>query len=176
MASTQAPETTGALAAEALTELREGFGGSVHEPGSPGYDAARVVFNGMFDRKPAVVLQPAGTADVIRAVGLARISGLSLAIRGGGHSVAGFSSSDGGIVLDLSAMKKISVDPTARTARVQGGVNWGELDGATQAHGLATTGGRVTTTGVAGFTLGSGSGWLERQLGYAADNLLSVEL
>ena len=176
MASTQAKETPGALDADALTELRQGFGGSVHEPGSAGYDAARVVFNGMFERKPAVVLQPAGTADVVRAVGLARTTGLPLAIRGGGHSVAGFSSSDGGIVLDLSALKRVSVDAEKRTARAQGGINWGEFDSATQAHGLATTGGRVTTTGVAGFTLGSGSGWLERQLGLAADNLISVEL
>jgi FAD/FMN-containing dehydrogenase len=176
MASTQGKEQAGALEADALTELREGFGGSVHEPGSPGYDAARVVFNGMFDRKPALVLQPSGTADVVRAVGLARLSGLPLAIRGGGHSVAGFSSSDGGILLDMSALKDVKVDPTARTARAQAGVNWGEFDGATQAHGLATTGGRVTTTGVVGFTLGSGSGWLERQLGLAADNLISVEL
>src|SRR5581483_3386560 len=161
MASTQAPETTGALAAEALTELREGFRGSVHEPGSPGYDAARVVFNGMFERRPAVVLQPAGSADVIR---------------GAGHSVAGFSSSEGGILLDMSAMKGIRVDPKKRTARAQAGLDWGAFDRETQAFGLATTGGRVTTTGVVGFTLGSGSGWLERRLGFAGDNLISADV
>ncbi len=176
MASTQAKDTTGALDEESLTELREGFRGSVHEPGSPGYDAARVVFNGMFERRPAVVLQPAGTADVIRAVGLARTTGLPLAIRGGGHSVAGFSSVDGGIVIDMSALKGIRVDPKNRTVRAQAGLNWGEFDRETQAFGLATTGGRVTTTGIAGFTVGSGSGWLERKLGFAADNLISVDV
>jgi FAD/FMN-containing dehydrogenase len=166
----------GVLEATALNELREGFRGEVIEPGSAEYDTTRAVFNGMFDRRPAAILRPAGTADVIRAIGLARLSGLPLAIRGGGHSVAGFSMADGGIVIDMRGMKGIRVDPKRRTARAQAGLNWGEFDRETQAFGLATTGGRVTTTGVPGFTLGSGSGWLERLHGYAADNLISVDL
>jgi FAD/FMN-containing dehydrogenase len=166
----------GVLEATALNELREGFRGDVIEPSSAEYDTARAVFNGMFDRRPAAILRPAGTADVIRAIGLARLSGLPLAIRGGGHSVAGFSMADGGIVIDMRGMKGIRVDPKRRTARAQAGLNWGEFDRETQAFGLATTGGRVTTTGVPGFTLGSGSGWLERLHGYAADNLISVDL
>ena len=167
---------TGALEASALDELREGFRGRVIEPGDVEYDETRVVFNGMFDRKPATILRPAGTADVIRAIGLARLSGAPLAIRGGGHSVAGFSMADGGIVIDMRGLKGIRVDPKKKTARVQAGVNWGELDAETQAFGLATTGGRVTTTGVPGFTLGSGSGWLERKHGFAADNLISADI
>jgi FAD/FMN-containing dehydrogenase len=148
----------------------------VIEPNSAEYDETRAVFNGMFDRKPATILRPAGTADMIRAIGLARLSGLPLAIRGGGHSVAGFSMCDGGIVIDTRAMKGIRVDPHKRTARAQAGVNWGEFDQETQAFGLGTTGGRVTTTGVVGFTLGSGSGWLERKHGFAADNLISADI
>jgi FAD/FMN-containing dehydrogenase len=166
----------GVLEATALNELREGFRGEVIEPDNAAYDETRAVFNGMFDRKPATILRPAGTADLIRAIGLARLSGLPLAIRGGGHSVAGFSMCDGGIVIDTRAMKGIRVDPTKRTARAQAGVNWGEFDQETQAFGLATTGGRVTTTGVPGFTLGSGSGWLERLHGFAADNLISADI
>jgi FAD/FMN-containing dehydrogenase len=130
----------------------------------------------MFGRRPAAILRPAGTADVIRAIGLARLSGLPLAIRGGGHSVAGFSMCEGGIVIDTRGLRGIRVDPNKKTARAQAGLNWGEFDRETQAFGLATTGGRVTTTGVPGFTLGSGSGWLERKHGFAADNLISVDL
>ena len=171
---------TGLLAAglepAAVEELRAGFRGEIVEPGSARYDEARVCFNGMFDRRPAAILRPAGTADVIRAIGLARVGGLPLAVCGGRHSVAGFSMCDDGIVIDLGAMKGIRVDPRSRTVRAQAGLNWGELDRETQAFGLAVTGGRVTTTGVAGFTLGSGSGWLERLLGFAADNLVSADL
>jgi FAD/FMN-containing dehydrogenase len=168
--------SAGVLEAAALDELREGFRGEVMEPGSTAYDESCTVFNGMFDRRPATILRPAGTADVIRAIGLARLSGLPLAIRGGGHSVAGFSMCEGGIVIDTRGLKGIRVDPHKKTARAQGGVNWGEFDRETQAFGLATTGGRVTTTGVPGFTLGSGSGWLERKHGFAADNLISADL
>ncbi|HEV7640654.1 MAG TPA: FAD-binding oxidoreductase [Gaiellaceae bacterium] len=168
--------SAGVLEATALEELREGFRGEVMEPGSTAYDESCTVFNGMFGRRPAAILRPAGTADVIRAIGLARLSGLPLAIRGGGHSVAGFSMCEGGIVIDTRSLKGIRVDPNKKTARAQAGVNWGEFDRETQAFGLATTGGRVTTTGVPGFTLGSGSGWLERKHGFAADNLISADL
>jgi FAD/FMN-containing dehydrogenase len=168
--------SVGALDSSALAELREGFRGEVIEPGTPAYDESRVVFNGMFERRPAVILKPAGTADVIRAVGLAKLSGLPLAIRGGGHSVAGFSLADGGIVIDMRGLKGIRVDPRNRTARAQAGLNWGEFDRETQAFGLATTGGRISSTGVPGFTLSSGSGWLERKLGLAADNLISADV
>jgi FAD/FMN-containing dehydrogenase len=166
----------GALDSDALSELREGFRGDVIEPGDARYDETRQIFNGMFDRRPAAILRPTGTADVIRAIGLARLTGLPFAIRSGGHSVAGFSSCDSGIVLDLRALKGIRIDPERRTARVQAGVDWGELDRETQQFGLAVTGGRVTSTGVIGFTTGSGSGWLERKLGFACDSLISADV
>jgi FAD/FMN-containing dehydrogenase len=168
--------STPALEVDALDQLRGDFRGEIVEPADPGYDELRGVFNGMFDRRPRVILRPAGAADVIRGIGLARTSGLPLAIRSGGHSVAGFSSVDDGIVLDLRAMKGIRVDPARKTVRVQGGVNWGELDRETQAFGLAITGGRVTTTGVVGFTTGTGSGWLERKYGFAADNVIRADV
>jgi hypothetical protein len=159
-----------------LSELRDGFGGEVIEPADARYDDLRGVFNGMFDRRPAAILRPAGQAGVIRAIAFARQTGLPLAIRSGGHSVAGFSSSDGGIVIDLRDLKNVRVDPDKRTASVQGGVDWGTFDREAQQFGLATTGGRVTSTGVAGFTTGSGSGWLERKLGFASDNVIRAEL
>ena len=168
--------TAPVLEAEALEQLRGEFRGEVVEPAHSAYDELRGVFNGMFDRRPRVILRPTGVADVIRAIGLARTSGVPLAIRSGGHSVAGFSSIDDGIVLDLRALKGIRVDPRRGTVRAQGGVNWGELDRETQAFGLAVTGGRVTTTGVVGFTTGTGSGWLERKYGFAADNVLSADV
>jgi FAD/FMN-containing dehydrogenase len=168
--------TAPALETEALDQLRGEFRGEIVEPGDPSYDELRAVFNGMFDRRPRVILRAAGAADVIRAIGLARTSGLPLAIRGGGHSVAGFSSIDGGILLDTRAMKGIRVDPNAGTVRAQAGVNWGELDREAQTFGLAVTGGRVTTTGIVGFTTGTGSGWLERKYGFAADNVLRADV
>jgi FAD/FMN-containing dehydrogenase len=176
MADTHTAAAGDALDASAIAEIREGFKGEVYEAGNAGYDDACAIFNGMFDRRPAVVLRPAGTPDLIRAIGLARTSGVPLAIRGGGHSVAGFSLCDGGIVVDMRGMKEIRVDADSKTVRAQAGLNWGEFDRETQAFGLATTGGRVTTTGVPGFTLGSGSGWLERKLGFAGDNMISAEV
>jgi FAD/FMN-containing dehydrogenase len=164
------------LTSSAVDELRATFRGEVVEAGNARYDELRQVFNRMFDCRPRLILRPEGAADVIRGIGMARTSGLPLAIRGGGHSVAGFSSVEDGIVLDLRAMRGIRVDPERRTVRVQPGLNWGELDRETQSFGLAVTGGRVTTTGVVGFTLGTGSGWLERKFGFAADNLTRADV
>jgi FAD/FMN-containing dehydrogenase len=140
------------------------------------YDEARTLFNAMIDKRPAVIAECASAADVRSALELAATENLDVAVRAGGHSVAGLSTNEGGLVIDVRPMKAIEVDANRRTVRVGAGVTWGELDRATQAHGLATTGGRVSTTGVAGFTLGGGSGWTERSFGLACDNLLSVDL
>jgi hypothetical protein len=144
--------------------------------GDVGYDEARTVWNGMFDRLPAVIARCAGVDDVVAAVNFAREHGLLIAVRGGGHSAVGYGTCDDGLVIDLSPMKGIEIDPAARTVRAQAGLTWGEFDGETQEHGLAITGGRFSTTGIAGLTLGSGSGWLERRCGLTADNLLSAEV
>jgi len=145
-----------------LTALRQRFGGALltSSDGAP-YDGARAVFNGMFDRRPAVIARVSSSADIVVALAFARARGMPVAVRGGGHSIAGFSSIEGGMLIDLAGLREIHVDPVARRVRVGAGASWGELDAATQASGLATTGGRVKSTGVAGFTLGSGSGWLE---------------
>src|SRR5258708_4741794 len=164
------------LDSDAVAQLQADFRGEIVEPGDPSYDELREVFNGMYSRRPRLILRPQGAADVIRAIGLAKMSGVPLAIRGGGHSVAGFSGIDDGIVLDMRSMRGIRVDPATHTVRAQAGLNWGELDRETQAFGLAVTGGRVTTTGIVGFTLGTGSGWLERKFGFAADNLLRADV
>ncbi len=156
--------------------LEARFGGEVVTPGEPSYDPLRRIFNGMIDRHPALIARCSGPADVAAAVGFARERGLPLAVRGGGHGVAGHSVCDGGVVIDLRPMKGVRIDPERRAVQVQAGLTWGELDRETQALGLAVTGGRMSTTGVAGFTLGSGSGWLERKLGLAADNLLSADV
>lgn len=161
----------------AVQEFAAGFRGESIRPGDDGrYDAARAVFNAMIDRRPAVIARCTGVADVVAAVNFARENELVVAVRGGGHSVPGYGTCEGGIVIDLTPMKGIWVDPGARTARAQAGVTWGEFDRETQQFGLATTGGRVTHTGIAGLTLGSGSGWLERKLGLTCDNLLSAEV
>jgi len=173
MTQTNSPFMTGLD----LEPLRAGFAGEILTAAdAEAYDVSRIAFNAMFDRRPTVIAQATSSADVASAIGFARANGLTLAVRGGGHSVAGYSTIDGGMLLDLGPMKAIDVDLEARLARVQPGVVWGELDSATQAHGLATTGGRMTTTGVAGFTLGSGSGWLERLHGLACDNLVAAEV
>jgi FAD/FMN-containing dehydrogenase len=157
-------------------QLRSAFGGDVLTPGDPAYEPARQVFNAMHDRRPALIARCAGVADVIAALRFARERGLQIAVRGGGHSVQGYSSCDGGIVIDLSPMKGVRVDPAGRTAWAQGGLTWGELDRETQAFGLAVTGGRVSTTGIVGQTIGSGSGWLERLHGLTCDNLISADV
>src|SRR5512143_1744408 len=143
-------------------------------PGDPGYDAGRRVWNGMIDRYPAMIAWCADDGDVIKSVDFARSHSLLVAVRGGGHNVAGNAVCDNGIVIDLSRMKGIEVNITARIARARAGLTWGELDRATQAHALATTGGIVSRTGIAGLTLGGGIGWLMRKFGVTCDNLLSA--
>jgi len=159
-----------------LNDLRTALSGPVLEPGQPGYDEARQVHNGFIDAAPAAIARCITVADVIDAVNTGREGGFEITVRGGGHNVAGRAVCDGGLMIDLSWMKGIYVDPRARTARAQGGVTWGEFNRATQVHGLATTGGVVSTTGIAGLTLGGGLGWLMAKYGLAVDNLRSVEV
>jgi FAD/FMN-containing dehydrogenase len=145
-------------------------------PGDTDYDDLRAVFNAMIDKRPRLIASCSTAADVRSALARARTDGLAVAVRSGGHAVAGQSTNDDGLVIDVRPMKALAIDPVSRTARVGAGCTWGELDAAAQVHGLATTGGRVSTTGVSGLTLGGGSGWLERQHGLTCDNLLAVEL
>ncbi|WP_254538433.1 FAD-binding oxidoreductase [Halomarina litorea] len=159
-----------------VNDLRGTLRGTLIQPHDEGYHEARAVWNGTIDRHPAVITKCAGTADVIAAVNFAREHDLEIAVRGGGHNVAGTAVCDDGIVIDLSAMRAVWVDPRTRTARVQGGALWSDVDHETQAHGLATTGGIVSHTGVAGLTLGGGIGWLMRKHGLTADNLLSADV
>ncbi|MGH2954064.1 MAG: FAD-binding oxidoreductase [Solirubrobacterales bacterium] len=160
----------------AVSELEGSLRGELVRPGAPSYDEHRKVWNGSIDRSPALIARCAGTEDVIAALFCARRTGLEVAVRGGGHSFPGLSVCDGGLVVDLSLMKPIDVDPEARTVRVGGGTLIGELDAATQAVGLAVPAGIVTHTGVAGLTLGGGIGWLMRKHGLTIDQLRSVEL
>ena len=148
----------------------------VLEPGQEGYDEARRVFNGMIDRSPAMIVRCHDTAGVAAAIELARERRLPLSVYGGGHGVTGAAVIDGGICIDLRGMKTVVVDPDSRTLVADAGLTWGEVDAATQAHGLAVTGGRVSSTGVAGLALGSGSGWLERKLGFTCDSLIEAEV
>ncbi len=168
--------TQGVLGAATLKEFEDGLHGEMVKPGDGGYDEARSIWNGAHDARPALIARCADASDVRHAVGFARSEGLDVAVRGGSHSIPGFSTVEGGIVIDLSPMKGIKVDVGGRTATAQGGVLWNEFDAATQEHGLATTGGLVSTTGVAGFTLGGGIGWLMRKHGLACDNLRSAEV
>lgn len=160
-----------AMAVGSTATLASTIAGTITVPGDAGYDEARSVFNAMIDRKPAVIVEVTSENDIIAALAFARENGLPVAVRAGGHHVVGYGVIDDGLVIDLRGMKGIVVDAARKSAVVQGGVLWGELDAATQAHGLAVTGGRVTTTGVAGLCLGSGSGWLERMQGLTSDNL-----
>jgi FAD/FMN-containing dehydrogenase len=160
----------------AASELRRDLTGAVLEPGDPGYDDARTLFNTAIDKRPAVIAQCQDAAEVARAIRFGRDHHLEIAVRGGGHSVAGTALSDGGLVIDLRRMHELTVDPAARTATVGGGATMRHLDRATQPHGLATTGGRTSTTGVGGLALGGGTGWLDRRFGLVCDNLVSVDL
>jgi FAD/FMN-containing dehydrogenase len=167
---------TASALTDAASELAKTFTGQILQPGNPGYEDTRRVHNGLIDKRPALIAQCRGVADIVETVTLARTQNLEAAVRGGGHNVAGRATVDGGLMIDLSLMKGIHVDPKGRTARAQGGVNWGEFNRETQLHSLATTGGVVSTTGVAGLTLGGGIGWLMGEHGLALDNLISVEL
>ena len=140
------------------------------------YEQARRVWNGLIDKRPAVIVQCSGVADVLEALRFARDHDLLVAVRGGGHNVAGFGTCDGGLVIDLSPLRGIRVDPAKRTVRAQAGVTWGDLDRETQAFGLAVPGGVVSTTGIAGLTLGGGQGWLRRTYGMTCDSLLSADV
>jgi len=153
-----------------------GFGGELLQPGDARYDEARAVFNAMIDRRPAMIAVCTNADHVVAAVNFARDQGLPLSVYGGGHGVTGAAVCDDGVCVDLRGMKGIAVDPGSRTVRAEAGLTWGEFDAATQEHGLAVTGGRVPTTGIAGLALGSGSGWLERAFGFTCDNLLAAEL
>ena len=162
--------------AEAATELAKTFTGKLLQPSDPDYEEVRKVHNGLVDKRPALIARCRGVADIRDAVGLARTLNLEVAVRGGGHNVAGRATVDRGLMIDLSLMKGIYVDPKTRTARAQGGATWGEFNRETQLYGLATTGGVVSTTGIAGLTLGGGIGWLMGKHGLALDNLTAVEL
>ena len=168
--------TTATLDDSAVRDLSERVSGPVLAPGDHGYDGARAIYNGLIDRRPALIVRSRTSADVAAGLELARRAGLDVSVRGGGHNVAGRAVSDGGVMIDLAEMKAIEVDPERATATAGGGVRWAELNAAAGEHGLAVTGGVVSTTGIAGYTLGGGLGWLMSKFGLAADNLIGVEL
>jgi len=159
-----------------VAEFGNNFRGTLMRAGDEGYDEARRVHNGLINKKPALIAQCRDLSDVAGAVRLAQRLGLEVAVRGGGHNVAGRATIDGGVMIDLSPMKGIEVDPERRRVRAQGGVTWAELNRETQKHSLAVTGGVVSSTGIAGLTLGGGLGWLMGKYGLALDNLVSLEL
>lgn len=165
-----------ALEESVAQKLKASLRGELLRPGDETYDEARKVWNGMIDHRPALIARCAETADVVETVKFARENDLLVSVRGGGHNIAGKAVCTGGLMIDLSRMRSVAVDPLARTARVEGGATLGELDAATQASGLATTAGVVTHTGVGGLTLGGGVGRLARKYGLACDNLLSVDV
>ena len=168
--------TTTADTSTRLEELRVHFSGTILAPADDGYDAARAVHNGAVDRRPALIARCTNTADIVDAVSFARAEGLDISVRGGGHNVAGRAVQDGALMVDLSPMRSVYVDPAAKTARAQGGALWLDFNRAAAVHGLATTGGAISTTGVGGLTLGGGLGWLMAKHALAADNLIGVEL
>lgn len=159
-----------------VVELKSVMHGTVSRPGDAAYDQSVSIFNGAIKRRPAVVAGCANSADVAAALSFAQRKGLEISIRGGGHNFAGFALCDDGLMIDLSPMKTVSVDVDARRAKCGGGTTWGEFDAATQAHGLAVTGGFISRTGVAGLTLGGGIGWLSRMIGLSSDNLVGAEV
>jgi FAD/FMN-containing dehydrogenase len=165
-----------ALMESDIEGLKASLRGELIQPDDENYDVARKVYNAMHDRRPALIVRVAGVADVIAAVRFAGDHDLLLAVRGGGHSIPGFGTCDDGLVVDLSRMKGIRVDPERRTVRTEGGCTWGDLNHATNAFGLATTGGIVSTTGIAGLTLGGGLGYLARSCGLCCDNLISADV
>ena len=175
MLKSTGPETT-AIPGETIERLRSSLKGSCALAGEPGYDAARTIWNAMVDRRPSIAIRAADPGDVQQAVALAREYNAVLSVRGGGHQIAGHAVCDDGILLDLSQMKSVRVDPEARWAHVEPGVTLGELDHATQAFGLATPTGINSTTGVAGLTLGGGFGWITRKYGMTIDNLVAAEI
>jgi FAD/FMN-containing dehydrogenase len=168
--------TSGTALSAAVAALAGSFGGKFLQPGDSGYDEARRVHNGLVDKRPALIARCRGVADIVDALALARRMNLEVAVRGGGHNVAGRATIDDGMMIDLSPMKGLHVDREAGTARAQGGVTWNEFNRETQHFGLATTGGVVSSTGIAGLTLGGGLGWLMAKHGLALDNLLSAEI
>jgi hypothetical protein len=179
MADQHSTTTSGAatgLTATAIEQFKGQVRGALLWPGDAEYDSVRTIHNGMIDRRPALIVRCAGVADVMAAVTFAQRHHLVVAVRGGGHGVPGFAVCDGGVMIDLSRMKAVRVDPVNRTARAEGGATWGDFDHETQAFGLATTGGIARPTGIAGLTLGGGHGYLMRTYGLACDNLLSVDV
>ena len=164
------------LSRDAVEALRAQFSGTVLESSDAGYDAARAIHNGLIDKRPAVIANCLSTADIADAVRFGRSNDLEISVRGGGHNPAGKAVTSGGLMINLAAMRGTYVDPRRRRARVQGGATWNDYNRATAQHGLASTGGVVSTTGVAGLTLGGGLGWLMGRFGMACDNLTSVEL
>src|SRR6266436_3213700 len=164
------------LESSKIEQLNDGFEGEILLPSDSGYDSARQIWNAMIDKRPAVIARCATTADVVRGVNFARDNRLLLAVRGGGHNIAGNAICDDGLVIDLSQMTAAQVAPSARRVTIEGGATLGDLDAATQAHGLATPVGINSTTGVAGLTLGGGFGWLSRKYGMTIDNLVSVDM
>lgn len=174
--STGITPTTTTLDPARVEELRTSLGGRLIEPDQPGYTDAITLWNGMIDDRPALVAQPTGVADVMHLVTFARRQGIEIAVKGGGHNVAGYATTNGGLMIDLERMRNVRVDPERRTARAGGGARWSDFDREAGAFGLATTGGVISTTGVAGLTLGGGVGWLIGKHGLASDNLVSVDL
>jgi FAD/FMN-containing dehydrogenase len=164
------------MAKPTIDDLRDQVRGGVVTSDDPTYEEARRVYNWMIDKRPLCVVRPSGVTDVIAAVNFAREADLDLSVRGGGHSVPGFGTNDGGVVIDLSLMKGVRVDPKSKTARAEGGATWGDFNHATSAFGLATTGGIISTTGVGGLTLGGGIGYLSRGHGLSCDNLISADV
>src|SRR5581483_10649147 len=174
------PTITTSKTKEAIVSVQAvlipGFSGELTGPDDPGYEQARGVYNGAVDKRPRLIARCNSTQDVRLALAHGRSEGLPIAVRGGGHSIPGFSTCDDGLVIDTGPIKHVEINVERRVGRFGAGLNWGEFDAATQQHGLAITGGRVSHTGIAGLTLGSGSGWLERKCGLTCDSLLSAEV